>query len=280
MSFKEIDNDTLKKLHNVELEILKEFIRVCEKNHLKYFAVGGTLIGTIRHKGFIPWDDDIDIGMPRNDYDKFLAFAEKELENKYFVQSSYDYKNSWLSFSKLRKKNTLANEESINHINYPKGIFIDIFPYDNTNTKNGIFFKIKCNLIISINEAILYKWKVKKISEIRRKNLCMFFSIFSNKLLKQMALRLMTLKNNKECRYLSSYCGSYSLYKETQAKDLFFPLQKGKFEGIDINIPNNYHEFLTQIYGDYMCLPPKEKRVNHSMLEISFDVEKTKKTKE
>ena len=72
MNFKEIDTDTMKKLHNVELEILREFTRICKKYNLNYFAVGGTLIGTIKYSGFIPWDDDVDIGMPRKDYDKFI----------------------------------------------------------------------------------------------------------------------------------------------------------------------------------------------------------------
>jgi len=252
MSFKEIDNVTLKKMHNVELEILKEFIRICNKNNLAYFAVGGTLIGTIRHKGFIPWDDDIDIGMPRRDYDRFLEIAKKELDSKYFVQSGYDYKESWLSFSKLRKRNTLANEENISHIDYPKGIFIDIFPFDNTDTNNGLMFKIKCNIVVSINEAILYKWKLKKITEIRRKYLCLFFSIFSNKVLKKIGYKIMTSKNNRECDYFISYCGSYSMYKETQLKSLFFPLKVGKFENIDISIPNDYDKYLTKIYGNYI----------------------------
>ena len=273
MSFKQIDEVTLKKLHDVELEILKEFIRICNKHNLKYFAVGGTLIGTIRHKGFIPWDDDIDIGMPREDYDKFIKISEKELNKKYFIQVGYDYKNSWAPFTKIRKKNTLADEENITHINYPKGIFIDIFPFDNINTNNGILFKIKCNIIVTITDAIYYKWGIKKINEIRRKTLCRFFSLFSNKYLKRIQNKLMKSKNKKDTKYLVSYCGSYTMQKETQLKELFFPLQTKKFEDIDILVPNKYDTYLTNIYGDYMKLPPKEKRENHSMMNISFNEE-------
>lgn len=276
MSFKELDKETLTKLHNVELEILKEFDRVCQKNNLTYFAVGGTLIGTIRHEGFIPWDDDIDLGMPRKDYDKFIEIANKELNNNFFVQSGYDYKNSWVSFTKIRKKNTLADEKTTVHIDYPKGIFIDIFPFDNTPTNQGFWFKVKCNIIKSMAEATLYKWQVKKINEIRRKNLCRFFALFSNKFLKKAQNILMTSNNNKECKYLVSYCGSYSLYKETNLKDMILPVKRKKFENIEIFVPNDYHSYLTNIYGDYMQMPPKDKRVNHSMLEISFDVVKDK----
>lgn len=276
MAFKEIDEKTLEQLHNVETEILKEFISVCNRNNLKYFAVGGTLIGTIRHKGFIPWDDDIDLGMPREDYDKFIEIASQELDDKYFVQSGYDYKNSWQSFTKIRKKNTLADEKSVSHIDYPKGIFIDIFPFDKTNTNSSILFKIKSNIIVSMTEAVYYKWGIKKITEIRRKNLCRFFSLFSNKTLKRLQKKLMTSKNKKECKYLTSYCGSYSIYNETQLKETFFPLKTKDFEDIKIKVPNNYDEYLTKIYGNYMELPPKEKRVNHSMMNISFNLKKDK----
>lgn len=276
MSFKQIDDITLKKLHGVELEILKEFIRICNNNNLKYFAVGGTLIGTIRHKGFIPWDDDIDIGMPRKDYDKFISIATKEMNEKYFIQPGHDYKNSWQPFTKIRKKDTLADEKNIAHIDYPKGIFIDIFPFDNTNTNHSILFKIKCNIIVTITDTIYYKWGAKKIDEIRRKGLCRFFSLFSIKFLKKIQLKLMTSKNNKETKYLVSYGGSYSMYKETQPKDVFFPLKTKKFEGIDIKVPNKYDAYLREIYGDYMKLPPKEKRVNHSMMNISFNTKKDK----
>jgi len=278
MSFKEIDNQTLKKLHDVELEILKEFHRICKKYDLNYFAVGGTLIGTIKYEGFIPWDDDVDLGMPRKDYDKFIEIAKEELDDKYFIQSGYDYKNNWVPFTKIRKKNTLANEESISHIDYPKGIFIDIFPYDNTKTNNSFFFKLKGNIIRILTETILYKWKIKKVNQLRRKNICKLFSLLPIKILSKLEHYLMTNENDKDCKYMTSYCGSYTLFKETHLKEtLITPQKNKKFENMELNVPKDYDKFLTQIYGDYRKDPPKEKRVNHAMLEISFDLEKDKK---
>ena len=81
MAYNEYDKKTLDKLHNVELELLNEFVRICDKNKLTYFLVGGSLLGAVRHSGFIPWDDDIDVGMPRKDYDKFLKIVTKELKD-------------------------------------------------------------------------------------------------------------------------------------------------------------------------------------------------------
>lgn len=279
MSFKEIDNKTLKGLHDVELEILKEFNRICEKHDLNYFAVGGTLIGTIKYQSFIPWDDDVDLGMPRADYNKFIEIAKKELDDKYFIQSGYDYKNNWVPFTKIRKKNTLANEESINHIDYPKGIFIDIFPYDNTSSNDSFGFKLKGNIIRITMDTISYKWKTKKLSQLRRKNLCRLFSILPIKWLSKIQLNLMTNENKKDCKYMTSYCGAYTLFKETHLKETLIPQKKKVFEDMKINVPNDYDRFLTQIYGDYRKDPPKEKRVNHSMLDISFDLEKDRKKK-
>lgn len=279
MSFKEIDNKTLKGLHDVELEILKEFNRICEKHKLNYFAVGGTLIGTIKYQSFIPWDDDVDLGMPREDYDKFIEIAKKELDSKYFIQSGYDYKNNWVPFTKIRKKNTLANEESINHIDYPKGIFIDIFPYDKVSSNNSFLFKLKGNIVRITMDTISYKWKTKKLSQLRRKNLCRLFSILPIKWLSKIQLNLMTNENKKDCKYMTSYCGAYTLFKETHLIETLIPQKKKNFEDMKINVPNDYDRFLTQIYGDYRKDPPKEKRVNHAMLEISFDVEKDKNKK-
>ena len=85
MSYKNYNQDILDKLHKVELEILDDFVKICNKNNLTYFLTGGTMLGAVRHNGFIPWDDDIDIGMPRKDYDEFIKIAPKELGNKYYL---------------------------------------------------------------------------------------------------------------------------------------------------------------------------------------------------
>ena len=110
MAYKEYDKETLTKVHEIELELLNEFVRICDKHNLTYFLVGGTLLGAVRHSGFIPWDDDIDVGMPRVDYDKFINIAKNELKNDYLLDSVETDKNYFLPFAKILKRNTLFIE--------------------------------------------------------------------------------------------------------------------------------------------------------------------------
>lgn len=131
----EIRNDYLitsemKKLWSVQLDLLKKFDEVCKKHKLKYFAIGGTLLGAVRHSGYIPWDDDIDLGMMRNDYDRLIEVAETEFNHPYFLQSAYsdiDYANLHI---KLRNSDTLCATKYDFEFKYNKGVFIDIFPLD------------------------------------------------------------------------------------------------------------------------------------------------------
>lgn len=123
----------MKEIWAVELDLLAEFQRVCEKYHLKYYASGGTLLGAVRHKGFIPWDDDIDVEMFREDYNKLCEIGPKEFKKPYVFQNEYTESGSLRGFSKLRNSQTTAmyrHEKRKCYQGYDKGIFIDIFPLD------------------------------------------------------------------------------------------------------------------------------------------------------
>ena len=122
----------MKEVWAIQLDLLAEFDRVCRKNNIKYFASGGTALGAIRHKGFIPWDDDMDLMMMRDDYDKLLEIAPKEFKSPYFLQNKYNDPCSNETISKFRNINTTAllENEVGSCFDYCKGIFIDIFPLD------------------------------------------------------------------------------------------------------------------------------------------------------
>ena len=121
----------LRELQLVELEILLEVDRVCRENGIEYFLDGGTALGAVRHGGFIPWDDDIDIGMTRENYEKFLEIAPEKLKNDYFLQTRKTDKKAPYMYAKVRKNGTVFMEWNKRNLDMHHGIYIDIFPYDN-----------------------------------------------------------------------------------------------------------------------------------------------------
>src|SRR5690554_5979187 len=126
-----MNNLQLAKVHKVQLEIANEVKRICEKNNIKYFMIAGTLLGAVRHRGFIPWDDDLDIGMLRNDYKRFIELAAKELNDTYYLETWYTSSGYGMPFAKIRKNDTRYIEKSSKDVKCHPGIFIDIFPFDN-----------------------------------------------------------------------------------------------------------------------------------------------------
>ena len=130
MRYRGYDEELLRRIKDSEKDILRKFILICEKYNLDYFVVFGTLLGTIRHEGFIPWDDDIDVGMLRTDYEKFLEVAQKECGEEYFIQTIDTDPNYHLYFAKMRMNNTVFVEDSLQKTTGNDGFYIDIFPYD------------------------------------------------------------------------------------------------------------------------------------------------------
>ena len=128
--FKEYDEETLQKIQQTEMEILKDFIEVCEKHNLTYFGIAGTGIGALRHQGFIPWDDDIDVAMPRDDFERLVRFIEKEKGDKYLIMDTKHYPNYPLMTTRITMRGTKFKEEALKSIDAPMGIFLDLYPLD------------------------------------------------------------------------------------------------------------------------------------------------------
>jgi len=127
----QITDEDLKKLHQIQMEMLLEVRRICEKNQIKYSLIGGTLLGAVRHQGFIPWDDDADVGMLRRDYERFRKVCQADLNHeRFYFQDDRNTKGYRWGYGKLRKKNTLFLRENQEHLDFGQEIFIDIFPLD------------------------------------------------------------------------------------------------------------------------------------------------------
>ena len=263
----------LPQLHETEVEILDEIVRICEKFGLKYYLIGGTLLGAVRHKGFIPWDDDLDIVMPRADYEKFCQLCATQLDEKYYLHS-FDTDNSyWLIFAKVRKRNTLFNEYSISAIEAPKGIYVDIFPLDNAQYQDSFEQRFRTRLIKYMSLAIYQRrgllvdisWKGKLAS--------LPFRVFSIPVLTGWQKKLMTKMNDKPCDYYINFGSNYNTVKQTIPKYKYEPSARVEFEGKMYDTMMDYTYFLERIYGkDYMQLPPIEKRITHKPVAVSFDM--------
>lgn len=139
-----IDMDKLKKC---EVEILKEFLFACKVLNLQYYVIGGTLLGTVRHKGFIPWDDDIDVGMPRQDYNVFVREGQKHMNSRFFVQTHESDPEYLNGFAKVRDSGTTFIETSAKNAKINHGIYIDVFPLDDYDMSKNRGFQLRKRFI-------------------------------------------------------------------------------------------------------------------------------------
>ena len=275
-----MDEDVLKKLRNVEMNILNELVRICNKHNLTYVLTAGTLIGAVRHKGFIPWDDDIDIALPRKDFNKLIEICKIELNKEYFLDCPDTNEKYWLPLFKVRKLNTIYEEPFQKNYDKCKGIWVDILPLDNANTTNSIFLKIQAKIVNELRHIISVKngfSKRRKITNIKR-FLRIFYMypimLFSTKTLENFQQRIMSINKNDNSKYIVNLASKYGYKKQVFPRNKYFPVSKVNFEGKEYNAPNDVDYVLSTIYGkDYMQIPPKDKQETHCPRRIKFEGE-------
>lgn len=279
--YKEYDKETLAKIQKIELGILKDFIAVCEKHNLLYFGIAGTGIGALRHKGFIPWDDDIDVAMPRPDFEKFIKIIEEEMGDKYLVMNTEHYTNYPLMTTRLTLRGSKFKEEALKDIDAPLGIFLDLYPYDKVSDNPKEFkrqarcswFWSKLLILRSIpRPALGFKgWKANVIYAACGM-IHFFLKLFHvpKTWIYKKAYIAETMSNRyKKTERLNFWCDTTPYMNMYKVSDIF-PLQKLPYEDIMLNFPRNMHDNLTGMYGDYMQLPPEDRRKNHYPYELEF----------
>lgn len=250
------------------IETFKVFDNFCKENDIKYFAAYGTLIGAVRHHGLIPWDDDIDVWMLPDDYDKFCSLKGR-VEGHYDIMDSRD-DNYWLlRLAKFIDASTTLWETE--HFPCLTGVYIDIFKLDFCNPSKAIdlrreYDKTSFELTYAMTQHTInqYKQALKHCqirSLLRYLKDMMFYRPRYKSLLSAYSQCLNKIENNKG----DSLISLDGLYREKEIfeKDWFDETIRMAFEGIEINAPIGYHQILTHLYGNYLQLPPEEKRISH-----------------
>lgn len=248
-------------LKKIQLSILEEVHSYCVSHNIKYFLAFGTLIGAVRHKGYIPWDDDIDILMPRPDYEKFI----KEFKHEYLDTFCFDSQRKGLIvFCKVFDKRTTFIEES--SISYEGlGVNIDVFPFDGLSADWKTACKHVKKVMLWTNFAILKKMTTKH-KRVWYKNLVlaiiqMMLVVLPYKFIIEHICKLMKKYEYDESKYVVHLYDA-QLFK-IMPKTIFDELIMMDFEGHSFYAPQNYDDYLRTYYGDYMELPPVEKRQSH-----------------
>ena len=281
----QLTESELAQLHKTLLGMLVDVMNACKELNLELTLIGGSVLGAIRHQGFIPWDDDLDIGMTRKDWEVFKKNFKTILGDKYALEApNYDNKDTKQLLSKIYLKD--SEWVMLEEMNFPfhNCIYIDVFIIDSVSD-NGVvraFDAFVANILRAgaislqefkypspiLKEAMMTKLSTKVYYYIRQfvgfcfsvvshKSLCDFFDTF--------------VSRHHGRTHCSTVATGLKKYKaETLNNEIWFPFSKGIFNGIEVNLPHYPDNYLTYIYGDYMKLPPVEKRETHPVVRFRF----------
>jgi lipopolysaccharide cholinephosphotransferase len=270
----ELTPEQYRSLQLKQLDALILFDRICRENGLRYYLMYGTLLGAVRHKGFIPWDDDSDILMPRSDYEKFLKQGQQWLGDAYFLQNQTTDPETYTCITKLRINNTLFKRMLDGHLKTHHGIFIDIIPLDYVPKNKRIrkredlfrrilftisLSKLKCRLTKHVTIAFFSK-------------ILSFF--FSTKTLRHLIHKSMTKYQDTPTGLVACLMSAYPLEKQVFTEETFGTPAELEFEGQRFMVPADYKTVLKNIYGDYMTPPPISKRkTSHTITKYCINTQ-------
>lgn len=265
----------INKLHEIQLELLDHVYSICKENNLTCLLVYGTALGAYRHNGFIPWDDDVDVAMPREDYMKFLHIMKENEDEDYEIQDEDNEKRYFLSFAKVRKKGTLMIERLTQGIYTHNGIFIDVFPLDYVKDVNSFTFKVRLKCILYLIHILkfdtckdLYRKREKKREYVLDSIASYPAKLLPRKIILKLLNRLKARNiSEKETSSIAEYDARGLIFPYST----YFPPREITFENRIYYIPNKVEKYLTFIYGNNFMTPPPEKfRKSWKILEMKL----------
>ena len=286
----ELTPEELKGLQDCFLEILKDFDAVCEKYGLCYMAAGGTALGSVRHKGFIPWDDDVDVLMPHEDLKKFTQIFDEAMGDKYEMTTPNSKYQLESMISAIYRKNTLKASFERYNTPFPKGIHIDIFPIEAVpmnplvRRAKGVTAMMLQYIAVS---TLFYHYR----NDVKKK---FFYQSTAGKINYRLRCTVGFLFSFRDYRKWGDAFDSYvqwhhpsdlwavptdmkHYFGHIMPKDVYYPPIKGQFEDFQINLPHNPDEYLKNQYGDYLVIPPEAAREKHYSVGFSLDLEGDRK---
>lgn len=259
-------SETTKKVWWFQVDLIKQLDNICKKHNLQWFPMWGTLLGAIRHKGFIPWDDDVDIVMFRKDYDRLVEICKSELMTPYYLQTTLDDKDCFYMWSSLRNSNTTGNRITCLSKRQNNGIGIDIMPLDgceNSFTRFRIS-RYPVRVLSVFANTFVNDFNMSKKARILRIVLrALKFNYKKAFIIAENWNRKFKCENYKKVAFRAHSDGLYNgknLYKDMWEKKYFQNTVLVPFENIQVPVPVDYDKLLKYIYGDYMKYPPLDRR--------------------
>ncbi len=264
-----LTSEELKKLQNVELELLIEFDRICRKHEITYSIDGGTLLGAVRHGGFIPWDDDADVILTRNEYERFLLVVDQELNtDKFYLQDINRTSGYRWGYAKLRRSNTDFIRLNQEHMPYEQGIFLDIFVGD--NVPDNYISRCICNVQSYIYRKIFYSEVGKFSASGISKHVYIMLNSIPENTVKNSYNRYVKFRNRKStemvrCLTFPACNREYGYHRKWYEDTIDM-----EFEGVTLRACRDYEGYLRFLYGDYLTLPALEDRKVHPVSKLTF----------
>lgn len=271
-------SSVIRKIQLAELNIMKQVLPIIEKYHLRYFMLGGTLLGAVRHQGFIPWDDDMDIGMPRPDYEFFLQVAERELQSPYQIHTLHNHNGEYAYYYARIEDCTIKVKRSLTARDVVIPIWLDVFPLDGVPEGEKAFqkWKRKCERYRFLFAASQFEYSFN-VDKTKRKRNQAFVILTKKAIVKTQVYHLINTEWAWKCldkalktsdyetsERIINYCGAWK-YKEMFPKSVYGKGKLYQFEDLMLMGPEDYDTVLKQMYGDYMTPPPENERNHHSI---------------